>query len=91
MKKVMFALLALLMLAAPAYAGFDWEEIDDYREIVMVDAPMLVEIAPDWYAGASVAKDINGTGSNDGWAVLGKISWMGSLYKSPWARPEKAA
>ena len=86
MKKAILSIMAACVLSMPSVSeatSFDIEKIDQYQEMVMVDAPRLIELGADWYVGPMIGKDINGTTSNEGWMVGGKVSYFGTAISLP--------
>ena len=51
----------------------------DNQAGVKLDAPNLVRLSNNWYAGVEGTKDFANTGFNEGWGVYGKLTYSGTL------------
>lgn len=58
--------------------GQDANQYNDYG--VVLDAPYLIEIHRDWYVGTEAGHNFNHTNSNEGYTVVGKVTYTGTWF-----------
>ena len=51
---------------------------ENWNHVVELDAPLLVKLYKNWFLGASVGKDLNGTKASEGWEAVAKVTHTGT-------------
>ena len=94
MKQLIILAVAIGVLLSPTIpaladgAEIDWFETwQDEEQRVAFDAPNLVALGDDLYAGTEISKDIHNTNSDQGWVVVGKVTYTGTLVGPDPDRP----
>lgn len=80
MKKVISLLsVAMFMCVCSLGQASQLSALSDEQQVIELDAPRLVKLGNDLYAGVSVSKDLHNTSSDEGVVFLAKVTWLGSL------------
>ena len=83
--KLLSVLAVSLFIAGSAMASdltneVDWLDVED-QQLLELDAPYLIQVGDDWFLGTSLSKDVKDTNWEEGWTLVAKATYRGTLLK----------
>ena len=79
MKTLLIALAISVLLIGTSYATDRVIEDNDVLQSIQVDVPNVVKINKDLALGVEMEKDLVQTNANEGYSVVFKVTYSGSL------------